>query len=53
SSVANALRCPWPKGEKLIADALSISPEIIWPSRYFDSEGKLLARQIRSGRTNK
>ncbi|HFY9817741.1 TPA: transcriptional regulator, partial [Klebsiella pneumoniae] len=24
-----------------------------WPSRYFDSEGKLLARQIRSGRTNK
>ncbi|RLJ10427.1 transcriptional regulator, partial [Klebsiella pneumoniae] len=27
--------------------------EIIWPSRYFDSEGKLLARQIRSGRTNK
>ncbi|MCB8853084.1 transcriptional regulator Nlp [Klebsiella pneumoniae] len=53
STLANALLRPWPKGEKLIADALSISPEIIWPSRYFDSEGKLLARQIRSGRTNK
>ncbi|MFQ0503301.1 helix-turn-helix domain-containing protein [Klebsiella pneumoniae] len=53
STLANALLRPWPKGEKLIADALSISPEIIWPSRYFVSEGKLLARQIRSGRTNK
>ncbi|HBS3849334.1 TPA: helix-turn-helix domain-containing protein [Klebsiella pneumoniae] len=53
STLANALLRPWPKGEKLIADALSISPEIIWPSRYCDSEGKLLARQIRSGRTNK
>ncbi|HHE4685321.1 TPA: helix-turn-helix domain-containing protein, partial [Klebsiella pneumoniae] len=38
STLANALLRPWPKGEKLIADALSISPEIIWPSRYFDSE---------------
>ncbi|HBX3103156.1 TPA: transcriptional regulator [Klebsiella pneumoniae] len=53
STLANALLRPWPKGEKLIADALSISPEIIWPSRYFDRKGKLLARQIRSGRTNK
>lgn len=53
STLANALLRPWPKGEKLIADAMGISPEIIWPSRYFDSEGKLLARQIRSGRTNK
>lgn len=53
STLANALLRPWPKGEKLIADALGISPEIIWPSRYFDSEGKLLTRQIRSGQTNK
>ena len=53
STLANALLRPWPKGEKLIADALGISPEIIWPSRYFDSEGNLLTRQIRSGQTNK
>ena len=53
STLANALLRPWPKGEKLIADALGISPEIIWPSRYFDSEGKLLTRQIRGKRTSK
>ncbi|MCD5733091.1 helix-turn-helix domain-containing protein, partial [Klebsiella pneumoniae] len=24
----------WPKGERLIAEALGIAPEQIWPSRY-------------------
>lgn len=24
----------WPKGEKIIADAIGVKPEIIWPSRY-------------------
>ncbi|EAY6167646.1 transcriptional regulator, partial [Salmonella enterica subsp. enterica] len=24
----------WPKGEKMIADALEVTPEHIWPSRY-------------------
>ncbi|KAB8312846.1 transcriptional regulator [Erwinia endophytica] len=34
STLANALRRPWPKGEKLIAEALDEKPENIWPTRY-------------------
>ncbi|EDW0654487.1 transcriptional regulator [Salmonella enterica subsp. enterica serovar Weslaco] len=34
STLANALNRRWPKGERLIADALSVAPEQIWPSRY-------------------
>lgn len=26
-------RC-WPKGERLIADAIGVPPQTIWPSRY-------------------
>ncbi|EDH5633235.1 transcriptional regulator [Salmonella enterica subsp. enterica serovar Claibornei] len=50
STLANALTRPWPRGEKLIADALGISPEIIWPSRYFDGEGNRIVRIMRKGR---
>ncbi|KFF68297.1 DNA-binding protein [Pectobacterium brasiliense] len=38
STLANALSRPWPKGEWLIADALSIHPSEIWPSRYYNPE---------------
>lgn len=34
STLANALTRHWPKGEKLIADVLGVTPEHIWPSRY-------------------
>ncbi|EDU7996342.1 transcriptional regulator [Salmonella enterica subsp. diarizonae] len=34
STLENALYRHWPKGEKLIADALDVTPEQIWPSRY-------------------
>jgi Ner family transcriptional regulator len=34
STLANALIRRWPKGERLIADALGVAPEQIWPSRY-------------------
>ncbi|MEH0876582.1 helix-turn-helix transcriptional regulator [Pectobacterium cacticida] len=34
STLANALTRHWPKGERLIAKALSKRPEEIWPSRY-------------------
>ncbi|ETZ10999.1 helix-turn-helix domain-containing protein [Vibrio parahaemolyticus] len=33
-TLANALRRPWPKGEKVIAKALGMEPQDIWPSRY-------------------
>ncbi|WP_425313279.1 helix-turn-helix domain-containing protein [Morganella morganii] len=29
-----ALARRWPKGEKIIADFLNVSPADIWPSRY-------------------
>ncbi|EBQ2672564.1 transcriptional regulator [Salmonella enterica] len=34
STLANALTRRWPKGERLIAEALDVAPEKIWPSRY-------------------
>lgn len=33
-TLANALVRPWPKGEKIIADAIGVKTEEIWPSRY-------------------
>ncbi|GAL44502.1 MULTISPECIES: helix-turn-helix domain-containing protein [Citrobacter] len=38
STLANALTRHWPKGERLIAEALDVAPEDIWPSRYSKSE---------------
>lgn len=34
STLANALTRHWPKGERLIAEALCVTPEQFWPSRY-------------------
>lgn len=34
STLANALNRPWPKGERIIAQALDVPPQEIWPSRY-------------------
>ena len=33
-AVAQALHRPYPKAERIIAAALEIAPESIWPSRY-------------------
>jgi Ner family transcriptional regulator len=50
STLANALTRPWPKGELLIAQALEVSPEIIWPERYFDEKGNPIFRKMRLDR---
>ncbi|MGR3968448.1 helix-turn-helix domain-containing protein [Shewanella sp. 1180_01] len=34
NTLANALRSPWPKGERIIAEAIGKSPKEVWPSRY-------------------
>ncbi|QZO77915.1 helix-turn-helix domain-containing protein [Escherichia coli] len=47
ATLANALSRSWPRGEKLIADALETSLEIIWPSRYFDDQGNRIVRLMR------
>lgn len=34
STLRNALRFPYPKCERIIATAIGLKPEDIWPSRY-------------------
>ncbi|MEZ8386116.1 MULTISPECIES: helix-turn-helix domain-containing protein [Vibrio] len=34
NTLANALRSPWPKGERIIAEAIGMTPDQLWPSRY-------------------
>ncbi|MCF8578994.1 helix-turn-helix domain-containing protein [Enterobacter ludwigii] len=50
STLANALTRPWPKGEWIIAQALNIPPDVIWPERYFDEKGEPIFRQMRTTR---
>ncbi|EOZ4638883.1 helix-turn-helix domain-containing protein [Enterobacter cloacae] len=33
-TLKNALARPYPKGERIIADAIGMDPDSIWPSRY-------------------
>jgi len=33
-TLRTAIQRPWPKGERLIAAAIGVAPEVIWPSRY-------------------
>lgn len=33
-TLRNALVRPWPKGEQIIAGAIGVTPDVIWPSRY-------------------
>ncbi|MGC6388719.1 helix-turn-helix domain-containing protein [Ewingella sp. S1.OA.A_B6] len=47
STLANALSRPWPKGEKIIAEALDVNPAVIWPSRYFDAQGERVVKVMR------
>lgn len=34
STLKNALDRPYPKSERIIAAAIGVAPETIWPSRY-------------------
>jgi len=34
SALTGVLRNPWPKAESLIAEAIGVAPQEIWPSRY-------------------
>lgn len=36
TTLSVALDRPWPKGERLIAQAIGVDPATIWPSRYRD-----------------
>ena len=41
TAVGKALQRPWPAVERIIADALGVAPEVIWPSRYGDAEREI------------
>jgi len=45
SALANALVRPWPKGEQIIAEAIGMPPEEIWPSRYY-KDVELIDRRL-------
>lgn len=34
STMKQALRRPYPKMQRLIAEAIGVEPKVIWPSRY-------------------
>ena len=34
TTLANALERPWPRGERIIANAIGLTPAEVWPSRY-------------------
>lgn len=36
-TLRNVFSRKWPKGEKIVADAIGVRPEEIWPSRYTDT----------------
>ncbi|HEH9674330.1 TPA: helix-turn-helix domain-containing protein [Pasteurella multocida] len=43
STLKNALDRPWLKGERIIAEAIGVPPEIIWASRYEQRNNKKFA----------
>ncbi|WP_419144767.1 helix-turn-helix domain-containing protein [Klebsiella pneumoniae] len=47
STLQNALNKEWPRGELIIANAIGVSPQEIWPSRYFEKDGSPKNRVIR------
>jgi Ner family transcriptional regulator len=43
TAAGKALKQAWPAVERIVADALGLQPQLIWPSRY-DNEGLPLGR---------
>lgn len=41
TTLSNALHRRWPKGQRLIAEAIGVPPETIWPNRYAQSTNGL------------
>jgi Ner family transcriptional regulator len=45
TAAGKALKRPWPAMEALIAEALSLAPAQIWPTRY-DAEGNPIGMRV-------
>ncbi|NJO54381.1 MAG: transcriptional regulator [Bacteroidales bacterium] len=48
NSFAKALARPWPKAERLIAEAIGIPPEEIWPTRHAKRLERIARRDQRA-----
>ena len=46
-SLKHALHRPWPLAERLIAEAIGVAPQVIWPTRY-DENGRSNRRRGRT-----
>ncbi|MBI2770012.1 MAG: helix-turn-helix domain-containing protein [Burkholderiales bacterium] len=44
--IDRVLRTPWLAAEKIVADALGLKPEVIWPERYVKPELRIRAFQL-------
>ncbi|BCQ33768.1 MULTISPECIES: helix-turn-helix domain-containing protein [Erwinia] len=44
STLANALVRPWAKGEEIIAKAIGVKAQDIWPNRYKNHKGEVIKR---------
>jgi Ner family transcriptional regulator len=47
TTISNALRRPYPRAERIIADAIGCRPEEIWPSRYAERAQRKTSTQRR------
>lgn len=52
-ALALALRRPWPRAERLIAEAIGTTPQAIWPSRYHPDGAPRSGRGERGRGSNK
>jgi Ner family transcriptional regulator len=43
TAAGKALKQPWPAMEQIVAAALGVAPQTIWPTRY-DADGRPLPR---------
>ncbi len=54
TTLASAFERKWPKGEALIAEAIGLSPQAIWPSRYEEKHRTEVKKTVvRAYRKNK
>ena len=53
NSLSVALGRPWPKAEKIIAAAIGVTPQAIWPTRYHDDGSPIKDSSPRNHRARK
>lgn len=55
SHIERTLRQPWLAAEAIIAEAIGVPPEVIWPSRYQQPRrrAKALTRKVKVTRTGR